>query len=314
MFQVYAFWELVYIAQQLKDRRKAIYEDIDRSGGTCWSQVRLVCLEVINEMQTRMDNYERPLVSIGNTNDNFPSLPRLSEPLKDGLQSPGDLFSTISTESSSMNGVTRAVGRFAKSKGQSLSTSNSPRTSKFIKAAEGAILTKQHRQVLSKTDPRGLVKRWATWFLKSQLGWPFRQEYQRRLKTIVLGTPFGDVGLNVDAIQSLVGLAVHSLSEDQYGNVQRDIKAIIKNFTVIILNLENLKSNLEIHWTDVMSIQESPDIDLILVTLKNGLGELIDAFGKYSDNLGLSQRDLKMAKEATVITVPEQAPEMQIIS
>ncbi|TQS37464.1 hypothetical protein Golomagni_02059 [Golovinomyces magnicellulatus] len=308
--KVFAFWELFYISHNLKLYRKSIFDDIDRVGGSSWSQIRDACLDVINDVSTRIDNYEGPSISTANISETIPSLPRLSEPLKEGLDLPGDIFNTNSPPSSPVRGVARAVGKFAKSKGQSSPTGLSPKTKKLIQAAENIILTEKQKQAITKSSFSTILKRWVLIFLQSHLGWPFRQEYRRILATIVLGTPYGEVGLIVDAIESLARLAVCSLTEDQFGNVQRDVKVIIVTYTTSIMKLESFRNSVGIHWTDVMAVQESPETDQILNSLKLGLKNVVDAFEMYSDNLGLSQRELRIARE--IITSPKSNQKLEM--
>ncbi len=125
------------------------------------------------------------------------------------------------------------------------------------------------------------------------------------MAAIVLGQPYGDVGVIVDAIDALTRFAVCSLKEDNYGNVQRDVKLIIRTFTTTVTKLEGFKKSIGIHWTDIERKQESPETDTILVALKSRLEKLIEAFGDYSEDLRLSQSEMRMAREAAT---PAPAP------
>jgi len=127
------------------------------------------------------------------------------------------------------------------------------------------------------------------------------------MAAVVLGQPYGDVGIIVDAIDALTRLAVCSLKEDKYGNVQRDVKLIIRTFTTTVTQLEGFKKSLGVHWTDIEKKQESPEADAILVALKGGLNELVTAFGDYSEDLRLSQSEMRMAREAAT-PAPTPAP------
>jgi nucleoporin NDC1 len=129
------------------------------------------------------------------------------------------------------------------------------------------------------------------------------------MAAIVLGQPYGDVGIIVDAIDGLTRFAVCSLKEDKYGNVQRDVKLIIRTFTTTVTKLEKFKQDLGVHWTDVEKKQQSPEADAILVALKGGLSQLVEAFGDYSEDLRLSQSEMRMAREAaTPAPAPASAP------
>ncbi|KAJ4307214.1 hypothetical protein N0V88_000593 [Collariella sp. IMI 366227] len=145
----FAMWELAFIARDFPDRRKAIYEDIDRKDGPMWSQVYKLCLDT-------------------------PAAKKRSRPHQ-----------------------------------------------------------KPHPQVLH-----------------TALGWPFRRHYRRRLARAVLGEPYGEPSLYVNAAWAVGGLAVHSLREDKYGNVQRDVAGLVRSLTGLVGKLEGFRG-LKTDWTDV---------------------------------------------------------------
>jgi len=241
--------------------------------------------------------------------NNIPQLPRLTQPLKEGFKQPGDLFSKPSKPKGASQGVVEAVGKFAKDHGQSPSSGLSPKSRALLEKAENAVLTPEQKHTMTAQGFTGLFKDWIVWILQTRAGWPFRQEYRRKIATVILGTPYGDVGIIVDAVDALTRFSVCSLEEDKYGNVQRDVKLIIQTFTTTVTKLEAFKKSLGIHWTDVEARQESPEIDTILVALKDGLKKLVEAFGDYSEDLRLSQSEMRMAREAAATRAPER-PEM----
>lgn len=289
----------MYIAERFEGRRKNIYVDIDRKGGSTWSQILVLCLDTIKGIDLRIAEYLDPKAAATKTEKEelIPELPKLGQPLKDGLNTSGDLFSSPPPPNSRGVGLIQAVGTFAKNHGQSPPQSH-PTTRRLLAQAEGVVLSQKQRDELASQGPSALFKDSALWFLHTRLGWPFRQEYRRRVATIVLGSPYGDIGIIIDAIDSLTRFAVRSLKEDGYGNVQRDVKLIIQTFTHTVSNLEKFKNTIGFHWTDVDRIQESPESDIILAALKGGLNELINAFGDYSEDLRLSQSEMRMAREA----------------
>jgi nucleoporin NDC1 len=299
MQQAFAFWELVYIAQHYQGRRKVIFEDIDRKGGSAWSQILAICIEVITGINSRITEFQAPPVAVKQTakEEQAAPLPRLGQPLKDGLKQSGDLFSPPATPTTKTSSVVHAVGSFAKAHGQS-PPSPSPNARKLLAKAESAVLTPDQKKAVEANGVGGLFQEKALSFLHTSFGWPFRQEYRRRIAAVVLGSPYGDVGIIVDAIDSLTRLAVCSLAEDKYGNVQRDVKLIIQTLTASVTKLEAFKFGLPFHWTDVEKKRESPEVDAILASLKEGLNELIDAFGNYSEDLRLSQSEMRLAREA----------------
>ena len=273
-----------------------IFEDIDRKGGSAWSQILVVCIEVIKGMDSRIAEFQTPPAAPkpAAKEETTQPLPRMGQPLKDGLKQSGDIFSPSNSKSKS---VAQSVGSFAKAHGQS-PPGSSPIARKLLTKAENAVLTPEQMKKVEANGPSAVFKDRAIVFLQSSFGWPFRQEYRRRIAAIVLGSPFGDVGIIVDAIDSLTRFAVCSLEEDKYGNVQRDVKLIIQTFTASVTKLEAFRHGLPLHWTDVEKKGDSPEIDTILAALKGGLAELIGAFGDYSDDLRLSQSEMRLAREA----------------
>lgn len=118
---------------------------------------------------------------------------------------------------------------------------------------------------------------------------------------MVLGTPYGDVGIIVDAVDALSRFAVASLTEDKFGNVQKDLRTIILTFTDAIEGLEQFRKAVGVHWTDVEGKQESPEVDTVLAALKGGLGALIENFGGYATDLKLGMADMRRAREAAAV-------------
>lgn len=298
--RAFAFWELVLIGERFQGRRKDIYKDIDRAGGSTWSQILTVCLDVINGIHTRIADYERPPSTAGPDPTKIPEppiagLPRMAQPIKQD-----DIFTKPQPKK---RGVGEKVGQIAKDHGQSPVAPISPRAKKLVEKAEKAVAPKE-QQDQSFT---ALLKEWSLLLLKYQVGWPFRQEYRRRISTIVLGQPYGDVGVIVDAIDAVTRFSVCSLAEDEYGHVQRDVKTIIQTLTTTVLNLEALKENLGFHWTDVERKKDCPEVDIVLNALKTGLNELVNAFGDYSEDLRLSQSEMRAAR---VAATPAKRPEM----
>ncbi len=241
----------------------------------------------------------------------IPALPRLAQPLKDGMKGPGDLFTASPKPSSTPLRVAQTVGKIAKDHGQSPNGGISPKARKLLESAESAVLTKEQKDAIASGGVGAVFREWTLWFIKTDLGWPFRQEYYRKVAAVVLGQPYGDVGIIVDAIDSLTRFAVCSLTEDKYGNVQRDVKLIIQTFTATITKLETFKKSTGFHWTDIEKKQESPEVDTILAALKGGLNDLVSSFGDYSEDLRLSQSEMRMAREAAATPIVEKVPEME---
>lgn len=298
--QAFAFWELVYIAQRFEGRRKIIFEDIDRAGGSTWSQILSACLEQINGVTSRINEFQNPkpkgAAASTITQDAGPELPKLVQPLKDGLQKPGDLFTASPPPATRAASMAQSLETYAKS--HSVSTNEGGLLRATAKQASEKMLTPQQQAVVSPEGLKGLFMEHASSFLRTPLGVPFRNTYRRRLTTVVLGSPYGDVGIIVDAVDSLTRLAVCSLKEDKYGNVQRDIKQIIQVLTSMVLALEKFKETIGFHWTDIERKKECPEVDTLLAAAKGGLHDLVVTFGDFSRDLKLSAAEMRMAREA----------------
>ncbi|KAH9223511.1 nucleoporin protein Ndc1-Nup [Leptodontidium sp. 2 PMI_412] len=297
--RAFAFWELVYIGERFQGRRKQIYTDIDRPGGSTWSQILAVCMEVINGIQTRIADYEKPPSTGASNSPKVPEppiqgLPRMAEPIQQT-----DIFTKPKKR-----GTRESVGQIVKNHGQSPPSPVSPRAKKLLEKAETMLSpASQDDQSLA-----ALLREWTLVFLKYPVSWPFRQTYRRRITAIVLGQPYGDVGVLVDAVDAVTRFSVCSLTEDEYGHVQRDVKSIIQTLTTTVMKLEALKANLGFHWTDIERKQECPEVDIVLEACKIGLNELVTAFGDYSEDLRLSQSEMRAARLAA--TPAPKKPEM----
>ncbi|CCU78368.1 nuclear envelope protein [Blumeria hordei DH14] len=309
--RVFAFWELVNISRKFKSQRKSIFEDIDRSGGSSWSQIRDACLNVITEMMDRINDYEKPITPPITTNEDIPSLPRLSEPLRDSLLVSGDIFQNNQSSSTTSKELARNISKFAKSRRQFIQTETRTGDNRLAQGSVDGFFVEKQRQLMSKSGFDDLIRSWATRVLQTNLGRPFRQEYRQRIATVVLGTPYGDVGVIIDAIESIANLTVCSLTEDQYGNVQRDVKLIIQTFVSAITTLDRFKSSMGRHWTDTMSNQISPEVDQIIFALCSGLSDVLEAFKNYIEDVGLSLSELKHAKDSIAKMVPQSASNLK---
>jgi nucleoporin NDC1 len=120
----------------------------------------------------------------------------------------------------------------------------------------------------------------------------------------VLGQPYGEPSLYVNAAGALAGLAVHSLREDRYGNVQRDVAAVVRALTGLAKRLDGFSAGaLGTHWTDVGGEGEArrrscPEVEQVADAVRDALARLLDAFGPYARDLRLSLTDVRMAREA----------------
>ncbi|PIG88324.1 nuclear envelope protein [Aspergillus arachidicola] len=320
----FAFWELCFISQRFADRRKAIFNDIDRDGGPAWSQILQSATEVIKGISTRIDEQKNPSsgskpAQAEQTEPVLRTLPRLTDPLK-----ADNVFAPSPKANSRQEKIGEVFSSTAKSYGQSTDWTPAARAKArdVFDRASTAILSPERKQKLlassqelkmltgtSTCKPENLNP-FIAQLLRSPVGRLFRQTYDRRLSGIVLGAPHANLCPIVDAIESLTRLLIASLQEDQYGKVQADVPDVVRLFTNTITTLEPfIHGGLDAHWTDVnfppssnpeaqAEARRVPDVDLVLDTLKSSLKDLLSAFNLYLKDIGLVGKDLRLAKEA----------------
>jgi nucleoporin NDC1 len=303
--QCFAMWELAIIARDFPDRRKAIYEDIDRKDGPMWSQVYKICLETLKAIETSIDAYTTPPTPAPLTREPSPEQQqkvRTTDPPRDEA-----IFQPLPQRKGLRNQVEKAVNQAALSPGQA--SQLSPAAKKAVESAKQHLL-KIQKDATGTDDTQSLFRDLALKVLHSAAGWPFRQHYRRRLAHAVLGAPYGEPSLYVNAAVAISQLAVNSLREDKYGHVQRDVAAIIRGLTGVVKKLEGFRAGLATHWTDVEGGRECPEVDEVLVALRDALGRLMEAFGPYARDLRLSLTDVRLAREAAgVVEVGEEMVE-----
>jgi nucleoporin NDC1 len=309
--QCFAAWELAFIACDYEDRRKAIYEDIDRKDGPMWSQVYAICLETIKELESRIDNYGKTPV---------PITPAVVDAVEMGRQLPEKSFKGKPFAESEPPRKT-LVGEVGKSVGKYVSNvatdpSQPSRLSPIGKAAgEAKQKLIEMRKQMAEADDGGdgvnnPLQGRARALLSSSAGWPFRQEFHRRLTAAVFGAPHGEPSLYINMVTALSQLAVHSLQEDKYGNVQRDVAQVVRTLTAVTQKLDSFKKGFPLHWTDVHKDRNSPEVDAVLEALKDGLSDVVLKFERYSRDLRLSMTDMRLAREAigVPVTATVEAP------
>ncbi|TLD24018.1 hypothetical protein PspLS_06492 [Pyricularia sp. CBS 133598] len=302
----FAMWELGLIACDFDVRRKAIYEDIDRKDGPVWAQVFRVCLEVIKEMETNIDNYGKaptpaPVIEANSSADLDA---RFSEEAQRGIQAPKNESIEIKSSKNPFRAeVEKYVDKLARD------TSRASRLDDVGKAAGEAKqkLLEMRNQLAVSDDPQYPFQQHIRNILSSPVGWPLRQDFSRRLTAAVFGAPYGEPSLFVNATVALSQLAVRSLQEDKYGNVQRDVATIIRSLTSVTQKLDTFKNSLPFHWTDIQKHRSCPEVEIVLEALRDGLSELVLNFEPYRRDLRLSLTDMRLAREA--IGVAETAVE-----
>ncbi|QUC17104.1 uncharacterized protein UV8b_01345 [Ustilaginoidea virens] len=300
----FAAWELFLIAQNFDARRQAIFSDIDRKDGPMWSQVYAFCMNLLNEMETRVDEFGKPSPSAAAQ----PAQAVEGEPRVPAALRQDPILMKKNGASGLMGGVEKAWDEIARAPGSSPVSELSPLAKKTWRDAKDKMLSKRQQEVLSAEHIRSELEGWTARLMRIDLiGGLFRHGFRTRLAGTVLGTPYAEPALYSHAIQALCLLAAHSLAEDQYGNVHRDVPSIVRTLTTAIRKVEGLKQRFPLHWTDPSGSKDCPEVEQVLDALRSGLERVVAKFEPYSNDLRLSRGDLRLAKEA--MTKPEAPPE-----
>lgn len=282
----FAFWELCLISQEYPDRRKEIFKDIDREGGTAWTQIMKISEGIIKGITYRINESQNPQSTASkepepakaattntetttSSSSAIQTLPRLTPAPKEEpifLSSPKPNTGTEKFEA--------AFGSFARSYGgaHDWTPAAQAKTRSVVSRATSALMSPERkRQLSSSTHDIKLLTGYAApsasasstaseissplvqYIMRSRFGAPFRQSYSNRLKKIVLGSPHTSLAPIIDATESLTRLLIASLAEDQFGKVQADVPAVVRLFTETIMALESFtgENGLQPHWTDV---------------------------------------------------------------
>ena len=261
-------------------------------------------LTTIQAIQTRVTEYQKPPPTLNPSQQtaNVEPLPRLAPNLRQG-----QIFVSPSAPSTPMRKIESTIGSLAKSLGQSPPSRNitpigmaSPRVKKLSNFAGQKLLTRGP----AEPNPTSLKASFNTYlqkFIRSPLGYPFRQPFARRINAVAFGTPQGysDVFVIVNAIESLSVLAVSSLTEDPYGKVANDIGGIMKAYIQTLATLYQFVDGMGVHWTDIEGRTQgagSEDVELVCQKLKGGLTGMVQAFEPYAEDFGIEEMVLRAAR------------------
>ncbi|CAK7264765.1 hypothetical protein SEPCBS119000_001162 [Sporothrix epigloea] len=295
--KAFSMWELAFIARDFPERRAAIYTDIDRRDGSTWSQICKLCLEVVGTVENRIDplaTAASALISVPAETENSSAqeIKRLTKPVRDDAI----LLATPPKKKTFSSEMEKVVNKVAIDPQNSQRLS--PLTKQVLRDARKRLQDVQ-RDISGPENPNSSLQNAVRQILSLPvLGWPFRLTFQKRITLAVLGGPYGEPSVYVNAINALSLLAVHSLQEDTFGNVQRDVAHIIRELTRVTQKLDSFKASYPMHWTDVEAKRSCPEVDEILDALKDGLTDLITSFGAYSRDLRLSPADMRLAEAA----------------
>ena len=282
-------------------RRKSIYAEYDRKDGSTWGQILKACLGVLEDVNTRLIDTQTPppeMTMKDNNNNTVQSLPRLSAPLR-----LGPVLDSSPKASSGRERVENGIEWLAKSIGQSPSNGFSP-LRKGVKLASDKALSQEQRKALRPENIQRATRGIVTDALESPAGVAFRQTFDRRSKAKVFGSPRSEMELTLFSIDALALLAVNAIKEDSMGQVSKDIGLIMRTLGNIISRIKTFMAESPVHWTDV-KFQSNPggtrhvkEIDMLLEQLRTALKHIIEAYGTFARDMGLSMEEMRIARLA----------------
>ncbi|KAH0844872.1 hypothetical protein AYO21_05797 [Fonsecaea monophora] len=291
--RTFAFWELAIIAHRHKERRKAIFEDIERPTGPMWSQMVQAGLKVLQEVQTRIVG-PPPAAPQPVGADQIKSLPRI--------------VPEVPTQSIFQANPKSSVGdRLLASPLRQIGSSKQPwhpPIEQTAKTVETKLLEYARPPGTTQTPTKGISDQWMAALKQSRMAWFFVPTNAARINAMVLGSPHGNAALIVDAIESITRMQVASLTEDTYGKATPTVPDTVRTFTKTLNIIEDLVSK---HKQGVAGGID--EVDIIIARLRAGLKELLSAFQVYLIDQGLGIADLNQAKKATQAPEPEEAQE-----
>ncbi len=218
-----------------------------------------------------------------------------------------NIFSNARTPATTREKIESSIGTIAKSYGHSpqpakpLKFLESQRAGgeKYLDVARQKLLTQGQQESLSSSGLLAQYNDYLIRFLRTPIGRPFRRTFKRRASTVVLGSPYAELTPIIDSVNALSALALASLTEDPYGKVARDVPLLIRAFVSVIQSTEGFVRDLPVHWTDVEfsdSDRRVEETDLVVASMKAGLKGMVDAFGQYATELGLTEKEIKIAR------------------
>nr|POE94343.1 nucleoporin ndc1 [Quercus suber] len=309
----FAFWELKVISHGFPDRRKTIFAEVERKDGNTWTQIATNCLQEIEAISHRIVAAQTPRQA---------SQPATSEPQQPDYNMPKIGDQKIVSDRDVLrhrnpSDLVHTVANIAKSVGQSPGAVDpvSPRARKALTYGIDHAVSRETQQRWQKDGVSQEVGSWMMVILRQpSIGWIFQQTFSRCVAAAVLGVPYSKKSDIEHAVESLVKLSTVALTEDNYGQVSKDVPRIVRTLTKSITDLSSFVATFAPSWTDVdfgpkrttghagesieLPARHAPEAQEVLVVLKSGLEQTLLAYGEYASGLGLSKKEVREAREA----------------
>ncbi|KAJ9607839.1 hypothetical protein H2200_007918 [Cladophialophora chaetospira] len=292
--RTFAFWELAVIVQKHKERRKAIFEDIERPTGPMWTQMVQAGLNVLQEIQVRISG-PSPAAMKPTSPQPATSLPRLLPEVQTE-----SIFAKDAEPTTRGEWLATPLKAFGSTK-----QPWRPPIEQTAKQVETKLLEYTRPPGADKAPSTGFVDQWITALKQSPVGWIFTSTNAAKINATVLGSPYGNAAVVVDVIEALTKMQVASLSEDTYGKATPTVPDTVRTFTTTLSLIEGYVSQSKQGVTG--GIEE---VEIIIERLRASLKELLSAFQVYLIDQGLGIGELNQAKKA-IQTASSKPPQIQ---
>jgi nucleoporin NDC1 len=289
--QSFAFWELDFLSSERPDRRKAIYNDVDRKPSTTWEQILSECLRTLSEVDTSVFS----LI--------IPPAPEPVTPPAENLALTAPLSSPppIPMSPAPFVSTGRSPGR---SFVESMQSTTGETPDKLLRSRLPPLPEEMNAPIVQARENLNSLKEYTVPMLASTFGYPLRHTIARTTSAAI-----PNHRLVCHAISALAKLTVASLEEDDYGVVQNHVVGILKAFLETLETLERFLEKPPIHWTDtesklIMEQGGKPEMieaEEVAKELKDAIKEIGGAFRPHFEDMGCP-RELQN-KVATVLGI-----------
>ncbi|KAM3420445.1 hypothetical protein BST61_g3715 [Cercospora zeina] len=193
----FALWELYLITTQFEHRRKTVYTEVDRVGGSTWSQVCNLCLGEITAVQQRIDEasapveYKKKLQADKIHEVQPPVMPRPEDDTVMKRIADRQVIEDGMLETRLKPDFYNTVGNLARSIGQQPGAQNPilPRAQRAIEWSRDQVVPQEYLERLRLEQLERQASGKLGQLLKTPLGIPFRQTFARRVNALIFGVP-----------------------------------------------------------------------------------------------------------------------------
>lgn len=292
LIKTFAFWELLIISESQPARRKEIFADIERPNSAPMSSLIVNAgVDVINSIERRiadLDSSAGPPAqnSVSDAHNNeVQHLPRL---LPNAVAAKNPVL--LPSNPTALHSGLDRMGGYISHEARILGSSSNPWSPPLQKGKQLAI-------EYSSPAIHDLRSR-AEAAQQSPLGRYLLTQPVRQIESVVLGTPTGNPTLVMHAVKSITNLLVASLDEDTYGKAVPSVPPTIQAMTRAIFAIEQVIRKYTdgvVTQTDARHLQE---VLVVRQHMKSCLKDLLEKFGSFLRDVGLSIRDLNEAQKA----------------